>query len=240
MLNGGYEYLFSFGGSRRLVYDSPLPLAFYYHLGPKVFSRENYLPRVRDYLDLPWLVRQGVRYIYMPEGTNYNHIADPTLDGYPVRLLFQEGECRFYEIDVAAVRGGGKSEATSDAATSRKPIQLAWEAVQQIEIEPVPEGTQARPTGRDPQMRAAIPPAGSDVARTLYLSVEPAQPITLFWYYDMGDGYNSEAGAIRRLDPGKTVLPINIPSGLRHLRLDPACEITIHGAELATTPKSAR
>lgn len=232
VINDVAEYLFSFGGARLLIYETPFPLAFYYHLGPPDFSLENYAAHVRDYLDIPWLVERGIHYIYIPEGTSYRHIAEPSLRGFPVRLIFQEGDCRFYEI----LWPPASSQNAAEPRETRQAIDLQWEAVQQLSIEDGPEGVVMTPAGQSPQAQVAIPERPADVTCTLELQLSSERMARLEWYYDFGSGYTSSAGALRQVAAGRSTLTIGVPRGMKRLRIDPICKTTIHHAELCTRP----
>ena len=94
----GFEkWLFPIGASRLIPLESPLPVAFFYGQGSRLWSYENYRQHVCLQFDKEWLRKRNVRYLFIPK-TNPGCIRGKQALLAESTVLFEKDDTRVIQI----------------------------------------------------------------------------------------------------------------------------------------------
>jgi hypothetical protein len=94
----GFEkWLFPIGASRLIPLESPLPVAFFYGQGSRLWSYENYRQHVCLQFDKEWLRKRNIRYLFIPK-TNPGCIRGKQALLAESTVLFEKDDTRVIQI----------------------------------------------------------------------------------------------------------------------------------------------
>lgn len=86
------KWLFPWGAARALPFETEIPLAFFYFQGDKDYSFDNYKSFVCDKLDIEWLLKENIRYIFLPSDRGGTCVRGGGT------VLFKSGEAKFIRL----------------------------------------------------------------------------------------------------------------------------------------------
>lgn len=94
----GFEkWLFPIGASRLVPLESPLPVAFFYGQGSRLWSYDNYRQHVCLQFDKEWLKKRNIRYVFIPK-SNPGCIRGKQALLAESKILFEKDETRVIQI----------------------------------------------------------------------------------------------------------------------------------------------